>query len=58
MLVDVVKVSKSGGSLILIIPADVAKMLKIKPGQRMAVRVQHDKIIYEIIKEVEKKEGD
>jgi len=56
MLVDVVKVSKSGGSLILIIPADAAKMLKIKPGQRMAVRIEKDRIIYEIIKEAEKNE--
>jgi len=55
MLVDVVKVSKSGGSLVLTIPSDAIKILKLKPGQRMAVKIEKDRIIYEIIKGGEKK---
>jgi len=47
MLVGVVKVVKSGGSLVLTIPKEAAASLGLKPGTRMAVRVEGGRLIYE-----------
>jgi len=39
-------VSRSGGSLVLTIPREAARALRIRPGAKMLVQVEDGKLIY------------
>ncbi|MCD6138271.1 MAG: hypothetical protein J7J91_06805 [Deltaproteobacteria bacterium] len=49
-LIGVVKPFKTGKCLVVTIPVEAVHRLKIKPGQKLAVKLSQDKIVYEVIK--------
>jgi len=49
-LIGVVRPFRTGESLVVTIPVEAIRKLKLKPGQKLAVKLSQDRIVYEVIK--------